>query len=65
MQGVLIPSVIDMVDEIRSDTAKFILVVEKDATFQRLQDDGFAITMQCILVTVRPFALLCCVKETY
>jgi hypothetical protein len=33
--------------------AKFVLIIEKDATFQKLLDDGFHVIFeQCILVTV-------------
>lgn len=35
-------------------SAKFVLIVEKDATFQRLLDDDFCTKMSpCIIITVR------------
>nr|CAB3266536.1 meiotic recombination protein SPO11 [Phallusia mammillata] len=49
--GVMVPTLVDLVDNFESKTARFILVVEKDATFQRLQDDCFAANMQCIMIT--------------
>lgn len=35
-------------------SAKFVLIVEKDATFQRLLDDDFCTKLSpCIMITVR------------
>lgn len=40
-------------------SAKFVMIVEKDATFQRLLDDDFCTKLSpCIIITVRfPFFL--------
>lgn len=50
-KGVLIPSYIDAIRGVKTD-AVFTLIVEKDATFQRLIDDGFLIKFPAILITV-------------
>jgi meiotic recombination protein SPO11 len=52
--GKNIPSYIDRVSNIRSDyerPAEFILLVEKDAAFQRLAEDRFYNTYPCIIIT--------------
>lgn len=54
--GKNIPSYIDRVSNIKSDydrPAEFILLVEKDAAFQRLAEDRFYNTYPCIIITVR------------
>ena len=48
----MVPLQIDKISNLYSDEARFVLVVEKDATFQRLLDDGFVSQMPCILITV-------------
>ncbi|XP_053309955.1 meiotic recombination protein SPO11 [Spea bombifrons] len=49
--GVLVPANIEGITDM-SSRAKFILIIEKDATFQRLLDDGFCCTFgPCILIT--------------
>ncbi|KAM8946280.1 meiotic recombination protein SPO11 [Pelodytes ibericus] len=49
--GVLVPSNIKGITNMRSQ-AKFVLIIEKDATFQRLLDDDFCSTFgPCILIT--------------
>ena len=53
--GKNIPSYIDRVSNIKSDydrPAEFILLVEKDAAFQRLAEDRFYNTYPCIIITV-------------
>jgi len=52
--GKNIPSYMDRVSNIRSDfdrPAEFILLVEKDAAFQRLAEDRFYNTYPCIIIT--------------
>ncbi|XP_076804453.1 meiotic recombination protein SPO11-like isoform X2 [Clavelina lepadiformis] len=49
--GVMIPAWIDKLDNFRTVHAKFVLVVEKDATFQRLIDDGLITSMPCVMIT--------------
>lgn len=49
--GILVPSQVDSVSSICTKNAKFILVVEKDATFQHLLDDHFTERLPCILIT--------------
>ncbi|XP_078092173.1 meiotic recombination protein SPO11 [Mustelus asterias] len=49
--AVLVPSNVDGIKNLNS-AAKFVLVVEKDATFQRLLDDDFCTKLfPCIIVT--------------
>ncbi|XP_038658855.1 meiotic recombination protein SPO11 isoform X4 [Scyliorhinus canicula] len=49
--AVLVPSNVDGIKNLNS-AAKFVLVVEKDATFQRLLDDDFCTNLfPCIIVT--------------
>ena len=48
----MVPMQVDKIQNICSDEARFVLVVEKDATFQRLLDDGFVASMPCIMITV-------------
>ena len=50
--GKTIPPYIDRVDDIRSD-AEFILLVEKDAAFQRLSEDRFYNKYPCIIITAK------------
>ncbi|CAM1319925.1 SPO11 (predicted) [Pycnogonum litorale] len=53
--GVLIPNGLDNVYDIRS-SAKFILVVEKDATFQKLLDANITTKFHpCIMITGKGF----------
>jgi len=47
----MIPNLIDLAKAINTD-ALFVLVVEKDATFQRLLDDQFLQNYPAILITV-------------
>lgn len=48
-----------------ASSAKFVLIVEKDATFQRLLDDGFCTKLSpCILITVCPPASASSVVQT-
>eukprot|EP00466_Bigelowiella_natans_P017188 jgi/Bigna1/43146/e_gw1.73.16.1 len=47
-----IPPHTDRITNIRSD-AKFILLVEKDAAFQRLAEDRFYNTYPCIIITAK------------
>ena len=49
--GVLIPSYIESIKAIKTN-ALFTLIIEKDATFQRLIDDQFLTQYQAILITV-------------
>lgn len=49
--GVLIPSYIDSIQAAKTN-AIFTLIVEKDATFQRLIDDHFLDRYPAILITV-------------
>jgi DNA topoisomerase VI subunit A len=51
-KGVLIPNLISLSQDIRVD-ALFVLIVEKEATFQRLIDDNFLNKYPAILITVR------------
>ncbi|XP_041061411.1 meiotic recombination protein SPO11 [Carcharodon carcharias] len=49
--AVLVPSNVDGIKNLNS-AAKFVLVVEKDATFQRLLDDDFCTKLfPCIIIT--------------
>ncbi|XP_042197757.1 meiotic recombination protein SPO11 isoform X1 [Callorhinchus milii] len=49
--AILVPSNVDGVKYLNS-TAKFVLIVEKDATFQRLLDDAFCTKLSpCIIIT--------------
>ena len=50
-KGVLIPNLISLSQDIRVD-ALFVLIVEKEATFQRLIDDHFFSKYSAILITV-------------
>jgi hypothetical protein len=50
--GQAISPLIDRITDIQSD-AEFILLVEKDAAFNRLSEDRFYNTYPCIIVTVR------------
>ncbi|XP_033116516.1 meiotic recombination protein SPO11-like [Anneissia japonica] len=53
--GILVPSHVEGLTNIRSD-AKFILIIEKDATFQKLLDDGLLDRIQhCIIITGKGF----------
>jgi meiotic recombination protein SPO11 len=53
--GIQVPSHVEGMQHIQTD-ASFILVVEKDAVFQRLLDEGFCETMRpCIVVTGKGF----------
>ncbi|XP_078490434.1 meiotic recombination protein SPO11 [Ciona intestinalis] len=49
--GSVVPVLVDNVSNIKTQYAKFVLVIEKDATFQRLLDQGFTTNMPCVLVT--------------
>ena len=51
-QGTLIPNMFQQVLEAKTN-AKFVLIVEKEATFQRLIDDNFTLKYPAILITVR------------
>lgn len=56
LQGVLLPSLIHKV-EILSSSAKFVLIVEKDATFQHLLEEKAVEKLgPCIIITVRVFS---------
>ena len=47
-----------MASDLQSD-ARFVLIVEKDATFQKLLDDGACRKLgPCIIITVRLILLL-------
>ncbi|XP_043532915.1 meiotic recombination protein SPO11 isoform X1 [Chiloscyllium plagiosum] len=49
--AILVPSNVDGIQNLKS-AAKFVLVVEKDATFQRLLDDDFCTKLfPCIIIT--------------
>jgi len=48
--GKAIPAYIDKITNIRSD-AEFVLLVEKDAAYNRLAEDRFYNTFPCILIT--------------
>ena len=51
LKGLIVPSCIEHLTEIKTN-AKFVLIVEKDATFQRLLDDKFlTIYSNSILIT--------------
>ena len=50
--GKAIPPQVDRITEIRS-TAKFILIVEKDAAFMRLAEDRFYSTYPCIILCAK------------
>ncbi|CAG9462033.1 unnamed protein product [Pedinophyceae sp. YPF-701] len=50
--GKAIPPHIDKVDNLRS-TAKFVLLVEKDAAFMRLAEDRFYQDYPCIIMTAK------------
>lgn len=50
--GKAIPPHIDRITDIQGD-AEFILLVEKDAAFNRLSEDRFYNQYPCIIVTVR------------
>lgn len=53
--GVLIPSHVHKLTSIETN-AKFILIVEKDATFQKLLDDGICAKLSpCIIITGKGF----------
>ncbi|XP_069740854.1 meiotic recombination protein SPO11 isoform X3 [Narcine bancroftii] len=53
--AVLVPSNVNGIKHLNS-TAQFVLVVEKDATFQRLLDDDFwTKTLPCIIITSMSF----------
>lgn len=53
--GIQVPSRIEGMQHIQTD-ASFVLVVEKDAVFQRLLDEGFCETMRpCIIITGKGF----------
>ena len=53
--GVLVPSNVHQLQQVHTE-AKFVLVVEKDAIFQKLLDDDFCALMPpCILVTGKGF----------
>ncbi len=49
--GILIPSYIESIQAIKTN-ALFALIIEKDATFQRLIDDNFLKQYSSILITV-------------
>ncbi len=48
--GRAITAMVDQVDDLESD-AEFVLVIEKDAVFQRLAEDRFFNYVPCILIT--------------
>ncbi|XP_076103816.1 meiotic recombination protein SPO11-like isoform X1 [Mytilus galloprovincialis] len=53
--GVMVPSHVMGISFLQTN-AKFVLIIEKDATFQKLLDDGFHLKFkQCILVTAKGF----------
>ncbi|KAK3084427.1 hypothetical protein FSP39_013385 [Pinctada imbricata] len=53
--GILVPSHIEALQQVHT-TARFLLIVEKDAVFQKLLDDNFCEHMKpCILVTGKGF----------
>ncbi|XP_071964892.1 meiotic recombination protein SPO11-like [Antedon mediterranea] len=53
--GILVPSHVEGLTNIRSE-AKFVLIVEKDATFQKLLDDGLLKRIKsCIIITGKGF----------
>ncbi|XP_039267430.2 meiotic recombination protein SPO11-like [Styela clava] len=49
--GVSVPVQIHSVTSVLSKTAKFILVIEKDATFQRLLSENLPTILSCIIIT--------------
>ena len=51
------PNIIKNIQNLKSD-ALFTLIVEKDATFQRLLDDNFTFKYPAILITVNIFKLV-------
>ena len=53
LQGILVPTLVDEITNVSTRNAKFVLVIEKDATFQHLLDGKFTQKFPCILVTVR------------
>eukprot|EP01028_Stygiella_incarcerata_P000728 TRINITY_DN11116_c1_g1_i2.p1 TRINITY_DN11116_c1_g1~~TRINITY_DN11116_c1_g1_i2.p1 ORF type:complete len:523 (+),score=167.96 TRINITY_DN11116_c1_g1_i2:104-1672(+) len=50
--GKAIPSVVEKITDIETD-AEFILLVEKDATFQRLAEDRFYNRHPCVIITAK------------
>ena len=48
----MIPSHVDKIQHLRSKAARFVLVVEKDATYQHLLES--AKSMPYIMITVKP-----------
>ena len=50
--GKAIPSLIDRITDIQG-TAKFVLLVEKDAAFMRLSEDRFYQQYPCIIITAK------------
>ena len=48
----MVPLHVGKIKNLNTKEAHFILIVEKDATFQRLIDDGFVSNMMCIIITV-------------
>lgn len=53
--GVMVPSQVMGIRYLQTD-ARFVLIIEKDATFQKLLDDDFHLIFeQCILVTAKGF----------
>lgn len=50
------PGHIHTINEVISETARFILVVEKDASFQRLLEDDLPSKLSCVMITVRPYS---------
>ena len=51
-QGVLVPTYVNKIIDVQTN-CRFILIIEKDATFQRLIDDNFLIKYPGILITVK------------
>lgn len=51
LKGVNIPDNLDNIKELKIN-AKFVLIIEKDATLQRLLDDNFLLKYPALLVTV-------------
>jgi len=49
--GILVPTLVDEITNVSTRNAKFVLVIEKDATFQHLLDGKFTQKFPCILVT--------------
>lgn len=52
IKGVLVPSSVDTLSNPVSNCARFLLIVEKDATFQRLLRDKLPSVLDCIMITV-------------